>query len=87
MKHQTVTQVIQEKFQMMAPSLPERTKRLWCVVEARQLGWGGVSVVQRVTGVSMPTIRKGIAELEHPVELSPLQSRREGGGRKKFDGT
>ena len=75
---------IQEKFQLMSPSFTERTKRLWCAVEARQLGRGGVSLVQQATGVSKPTVLKGIKELKHPVELTPLQSRRQGGGRKKL---
>ena len=84
MERQTVIQDIQEKFQLMLPSFTERTKRLWCAVEARQLGWGGATLVQQATGISMPTIRRGIDELKQPVELTPLQSRQEGGGRKKL---
>ena len=84
MERQTVICDIQEKFQLMSPSFTERTKRLWCAVEARQLGWGGVSIVQQATGISMPTIRKGIKELEQSVELTPVQSRLPGGGRKKL---
>jgi hypothetical protein len=30
----------------------------------------------------MPTIRRGISELEQPLKLSPMQSRQQGGGRK-----
>jgi len=84
MERQTAICDIQEKFQLMLPSLTERNRRLWCAVEARQLGWGGVSIVQEATGVSIATIRKGIKELEQPVELTPMQSRRPGGGRKKL---
>ena len=47
----------------LAPSLTERTKRIWCAVEARQLGRGGITIVQHATGVSMPTIRRGIDTL------------------------
>jgi len=68
----------------MSPTFTERTRRHWCAVEASQLGWGGVSVVQEATGLSMPTIRRGIKELEETVELTPLQSRLAGGGRKKI---
>jgi hypothetical protein len=75
---------IREKFQLMSPSFTERTKRLWCAVEARQLGWGGINIVQQATGVSKPTIRKGIKELKQPSELTPLQSRVQGGGRKNL---
>jgi transposase len=39
---------------------------------------------QQATGVSKPTIIKGINELKQPVELTPLQSRHSGGGRKKL---
>jgi transposase len=84
MERQAVIDNIQEKYQLLLPSLTERTKRLWCAVEARQLGWGGVSIVQQATQISMPTIRKGMQELEHPVELTPIQSRRKGGGRKNL---
>jgi len=84
MERQVIIRDIQEKFQLMSPSFTERTKRLWCAVEARQLGWGGISIVQEATGISMPTIRKGIKELEQPVELTPGQSRRQGGGRKNL---
>ena len=84
MERQTVICDIQEKFQLMLPSLTERNRRLWCAVEARQLGWGGLSIVQEATGVSISTIRKGIRELEQPVELTPVQSRRKGGGRKNL---
>ena len=73
MERQAIIRNIQEKYQLMAPSLTERTKRIWCAVEARQLGRGGITLVQHATGVSMPTIRRGIAELEQPHKLSPTQ--------------
>jgi len=84
MERQTIIREIREKFRLMFPSFTERTQRLWCAVEARQLGWGGVSVVHEATGVSMPTIRRGIKDLEQPVDLTPTQSRLSGGGRKKL---
>jgi len=68
----------------MSRSFTERTRRLWCAVESSQLGWGGLSIVHEATGLSITTIRKGIKELEETTELSPLQSRLPGGGRKKI---
>ena len=68
----------------MSASFTERTKRRWCAVEARQLGWGGITLVQQATGMSRMTIQKGIKELDLPVALTPLQSRLEGGGRKNL---
>jgi hypothetical protein len=84
MPRHTTIHDIQEKYQLLSPSFTERTRRLWCAVEARQLGRGGITLVHHATGVSRLTIRKGIMELERPVELSPLQSRQPGGGRKKL---
>jgi transposase len=42
-----------------------------------------VGIVQQATGVSKPTIIKGIKELNQGVDLAPLQSGHKGGGRKK----
>ena len=33
---------------------------------ARELGWGGVSLVARATGLSRPTITAGMRELDQP---------------------
>ena len=50
--------------------------------EARHIGYGGVSVVSRATGLSRKTIRDGVHELANP--LSGLgRQRRVGSGRKK----
>jgi hypothetical protein len=84
MSEDAIIRSIREKYRLMSSSFTGRTRRHWCAVEARQLGWGGVSVVQKATGVSRPTIHKGIEELEGDVELTPLQSRLSGGGRKKI---
>ena len=84
MSKDAIIRSIREKYRLLSPSFTERTRRLWCAAEARQLGWGGVSVVQKATGISRPTIHKGIEELEREVELTPMQSRLSGGGRKKL---
>lgn len=64
------------------PSLNERQRRLWLGAEARELGWGGVSVVTRVAGVARSTVTLAVAELDRPSELPQGRSRRPGGGRK-----
>jgi hypothetical protein len=48
--------------------------------EALELGYGGVSVVSRVCGLSRVTITKGISELSAP-PLPEARIRRAGGGR------
>jgi len=78
-------QSTQTKFKQLQPFLSERARRLWAAAEAKQLGWGGVTLVKQATGISHKTIRKGIAELADP-SVNPLEtnkSRNPGGGRKK----
>jgi len=50
------------------------------------IGRGGITLVSRVTGLSYPTIHKGIAELRSTaVPLAIGRIRRPGGGRKKVE--
>ena len=79
---------IRARFLHLDDNLTERSRRLFAASEALAFGWGGIAAVQRATGLSQPTIRKGIAELraieageEQP--LPPTRTRRPGGGRKK----
>lgn len=70
-----------EKFSVLWPHLNERQRRLVAGAEARSLGRGGMTVVARAAGVSLPTVRKGMRELDADVE--PVAGvRRPGGGRK-----
>ena len=55
---------------------------MWAATEARALGHGGIGVVERATGISRPTIQRGLRELEAHTSLPPGRSRRPGGGRK-----
>ena len=79
-----VIQSVRTKYLHLQSIFTERSRRLWAASEAKQLGWGGISVVELATGISHTTIRKGIKELESHIELSPLQSRLPGGGRMKI---
>ncbi len=74
---------VQAKFKGLAPSLTERSRRLWCATEAMDIGWGGIALVSRATGVSKLTIWRGINELESGEVLEPGRIRRRGAGRKK----
>jgi hypothetical protein len=68
----------------LAGELNERQRRLWAASEARAAGRGGIAVTARATGMSVPTIRKGIAELRAGERLEPGRVRRPGGGRKRL---
>jgi len=76
----------EDKIKTMLPLLAEKQKRLYLASEAIAIGYGGVSQVSRVSGISRVTISQGIKELsEQPTEtVNAKRSRREGGGRKKI---
>jgi hypothetical protein len=75
---------IRAKYEAMSPELTERTRRLWCATEAMDIGWGGITLVSRATGVSQATISRGIKELKAGEVLEPGRVRRPGGGRKRL---
>ena len=70
------------KFRALAGELNERQRRLWAASEARAAGRGGIAATARATGISVETIRKGIAELGAGERLEPGRVRKPGGGRK-----
>ena len=78
---------IRRKYRLLAPEMDERRRRQWAAAEARDLGWGGVSLVARATGLSRPTITAGMRELDQPPKQRALEAarvRRPGGGRKRL---
>jgi Rhodopirellula transposase DDE domain len=78
---------IQRRFRSLAPFLDERMRRLVAASESKAIGYGGVSVVARATGVSRRAITEGIKELKEPkkrkVRLEEVRIRRIGAGRKR----
>ena len=82
---------IRQKYQGLSPLMNERMRRQWAAAEARAVGWGGVSLVSRATGLARNTIGAGIAELEYrrTHRRAPVTERirRAGGGRKSLSQT
>src|SRR6516165_10689100 len=81
---------IRRKYQLLVPEMDERRRRQWAAVEARELGWGGVSLVARATGLSRPTIMAGLRELDQPSSQRAAEAvrvRRPGGGRRSATGS
>ncbi len=53
---------------------------------ALDIGWGGITVVEKLTGISHTTIRRGIEEIQSAEKLEPPKRfRKVGGGRKKVE--
>src|ERR671936_1039045 len=74
---------IRRRSQQLLPTLDERQRRLWAAAEAGTLGYGGISLVARATGVSRRAIHAGLAELAGVAEPLPGgRVRRPGAGRK-----
>jgi hypothetical protein len=78
---------VRNKYQALKPVMDEKVRRCWAACEAVAIGWGGITVVSEATGISRPTIRAGIAEMQSsaPAAEEVLQRRsirRVGGGRR-----
>jgi hypothetical protein len=64
--------------------LPERPRRHYAAIEARKLGYGGISYVSELLDIDPKTIRRGCNELSGLREtVSGSRQRKPGGGRKK----
>jgi hypothetical protein len=83
MRRDGTTEVsISQRFFDLADTLNERQRRLWAAAEAKALGYGGVSLVAKATGVSRRAIHAGLAELDAADAPPGGRVRRPGAGRK-----
>jgi hypothetical protein len=81
-------ELIKKRFDILSPSLNEKTLRLFVATEALALGRGGISQVSKATGISRPTITNGCKELlnsdkTRAPDVSSPRIRKPGGGRKR----
>ena len=82
---------LRRKYRALKGDLDEKGRRHWAAAEARELGHGGITAVTRATGLSAPTIRRGLRELAEGTtseeggkeEPSSQRIRREGACRKR----
>jgi hypothetical protein len=81
---------VRKRFELLAPVLDERLRRLAASAEAEAIGRGGISLVSKATGVSRRAMRVGRQELRdlksggQRFPAAPSQGiRKPGGGRKK----
>lgn len=79
----TISKEKQEQIIKIASTMNEKQKRLYLASEAQLLGYGGVSLISRITGVSRITINRGIQELANDkIAGQSSRQRAVGGGRK-----
>jgi hypothetical protein len=75
---------LRRKYRVVAPELDERRRRQWAAAEARAIGYGGVSVVARATGLARSTIHAGLRDVRASRRQrvrAAERIRRAGGGR------
>jgi hypothetical protein len=77
------TKLIKQRFEALSGFLNERLRRIVAASEAAAIGYGGISIVSRATGVSRHAITMGCEELKHPEKAIEKRIRKEGGGRKR----
>ena len=78
---------IRRKYRVVAPELDERRRRQWAAAEAREVGYGGVSVVARATGLARSTIHAGLRDLrvsQRERAKAATRIRGAGGGRRRL---
>ena len=75
---------LQLRISTMLPDLNERQRRLYLATEAKAIGYGGVTAVSQVSGVSRVTITQGLNEINefNTYDIETVHCRRPGGGRK-----
>lgn len=75
--------MLAKKLGQLWPHLNEKSRRMVAAVEAVQLGYGGITEVSRICGLSRVTITHGIAELKSN-SVAPERIRKAGGGRRSL---
>ena len=75
---------VENRISTMMPILDEYQRRIFLATEAQMLGYGGISCISRISGVSRVTITHGINEIKNQsvAKQSTGRSRKKGGGRK-----
>jgi len=82
----TEVKALEMRITTMLPMLNEYQRRMFLATEAKAIGYGGISLVSRISGVSRQTLQEGVKELGSPETetLDQGRCRRSGAGRKKI---
>lgn len=74
----------EEEMRRYFRSLPEDHRRRYAAVEARKIGFGGVTYVARTLGISRQTIYTGLRELDAMQEDDSDPPQRPSGGKERI---
>ena len=75
---------LQSEYSILSLELSERGRRKWAAIQAKRLGHGGKALVKKITGLSYPTIRRGLLDIECKDTKNTDKIRRSGAGRKSL---
>ena len=76
---------MEDRIKTMLPLLNEKQRRIFLASEALSYGYGGITKVSEISGVSIPTIRQGINEIRTGQSIENGRIRKAGGGRKSVE--
>ena len=75
-----------QQMNLFMSRLDEQQRRWYAAIEAQKLGHGGTTLVAKITGLSVETIRRGRYELENDLADRPVDRiRQAGGGRQPVE--
>ena len=83
-----IESAVRDRYKNLEWALDERLRRLYAAAEAKVIGHGGITLVQKATGVARGSIKQGLKELLPSQRATPSRDgsnqriRRIGGGRK-----
>lgn len=79
-------QALHQQMNLFMSRLDEQQRRWYAAIEAKKVGHGGATLLAKVTGLSVETIRRGRNELDKELEERPDDRvRKAGGGRKAIE--
>jgi hypothetical protein len=75
---------IETQMKNLYESLSEKDRRRYAAIEAKKLGYGGISYICRLFACDPSGVKRGLSELERPLVSKAKQIREAGGGRKRI---
>jgi hypothetical protein len=79
-------QALHRQMNLFMSRLDEQQRRWYVAIEAQKLGHGGATLLAKISGLSVETIRRGRYELEDGLAERPVDRvRKVGGGRQTVE--
>ena len=83
-KLEAYEQEIEAQMKNLYQALSEKDQRRYAAIEAKKLGYGGLSYICRLFACDPSSVKRGLRELEIPLTPTAKRIREPGGGRKRI---